>query len=277
MITARLASHAMSSMRCGITLQIVLLVSSYSGAHGHGYLRVPPARTGNDNGVYSSTCGAKKAIRATYTGGEVVEMQHTITAHHHGHIEMRINNGSTWQTLIRAEPPSDCVPDDSRTDCHPVDALHPERFYLAPKKSLPQTEKFRYIIPSDLSCDSCVLQWRWWTGNNGVAKKDYCCYWNQIESQGWQSSGFHGYFDGCPCGSTGTSNVEQFYGCSDVVVLPGGPTPAPTTAAPTPAPPPTQAPPPTPAPTPVPTTTPAPAPAPSCCKWAGDCGGSCAS
>merc|ERR1719145_90204 len=73
--------------------------------------------------------------------------------------------------MIRAEPPSDCTPNDwSRTDCHPVDVLHPERFYLAPKKSLPQTEKFRYIIPSDLSCDSCVLQWRWWTGNNGVAK-----------------------------------------------------------------------------------------------------------
>jgi len=269
MTNARLTSHAMSSMHCGITLQILLFVSSYSGAHGHGYLRVPPARTGNDNGVYSASCGAKRAIRATYTGGQAVEFEHTITAHHYGHIEMAINNGSTWRTLIRAEPPSDCIPNDSRTDCQPVDALHPERFFLSPKKTLPQTDKFRYIIPDDLSCPECVLQWRWWTGNNGVAKKDYCCYWNQIQSQGWNSNLFHGYFDGCPCGSSQTSNVERFYGCTDVAVLPGGPTPEPTPAPPTP---------PTPAPTLAPTEAPTQAPAPAqCCYSQGNCvsGGWC--
>merc|ERR1719350_1294314 len=247
-----------------IALQILLLASSYSGAHGHGYLKVPAARTGNDNGVYNPSCGAKKASRATYTGGQVVEFQHTITAHHYGHIEMRINNGSSWRDLIRAEPLSDCIPNDSRTDCQPLDALHPERFYLSPKKTLPQTDKFRYSIPDDLSCDSCVLQWRWWTANTMVGKKDYCCYWNQIKSQGWNEERYHGYFDGCPCGSSQTSNVEQFFGCSDVVVLPGGPTPAPTPAPPTP---------PTPAPiTPVPTPQPTPAPtqAPAqCCTGQG--------
>merc|ERR1719410_2007079 len=123
-------SHAMSSMRCGLALQILLLGSSYSGARGHGYLRVPAARTGNDNGVYSAACSGKRAIRATYTGGQVAEFRHTITAHHYGHIEMVINNGSSWRTLMRAEPPSDCTPNDSRTDCQPVDVLHPERFYL---------------------------------------------------------------------------------------------------------------------------------------------------
>merc|ERR1719350_2308557 len=152
MTNARLASHAMSSMRC-----VLLLVSSYSGAHGHGYLKVPAARTGNDNGVYNPSCGAKKAVRATYTGGQVAEFQHTITAHHYGHIEMTLGGNK----LIRAEPPSDCVPNDSRTDCQPIDALHPERFYLSPKKTLPQTDKFRYIIPGNFTCDSCVLQWRW--------------------------------------------------------------------------------------------------------------------
>jgi len=268
MTNARVTSHAMSSMRCGITLQILLLVSSYSGAHAHGYLRVPAARTGADNGVYSATCGAKKSIRATYTSGQAAEFQHTITAHHYGHVEMVISNGSSWRTLMRAEPPSDCIPNDSRTDCQPIDNLHPERFYLPPKRGLPQTDKFRYMIPDDLSCDSCVLQWRWWTGNTMVGKKDYCCYWNQIQSQGWNSNSFHGYFDGCPCGNTQTANVERFYGCSDVAVVPGGPTPEPTPAPPTP---------PTPAPTTAPTQAPTPPPpAPSCCKWSSSCGGSCA-
>merc|ERR1719454_121208 len=143
MTNARLTSHAMSSMRCGITLQTLLLVGSYSGAHGHGYLRVPIARTGNDNGVYNSACGAKKAIRATYTGGQVAEFQHEITAHHFGHIEMRICNetvgndcANQW-TLIRAEPPADCVPNDSRTDCQPIDVRHPDRMYLPPRRNLP--------------------------------------------------------------------------------------------------------------------------------------------
>merc|ERR1719445_1836089 len=96
----------MTSMRCGIALQILLFVSSTSGAHGHGFLKVPAARTGQNTGVYGGCGAGKKAIRATYTGGEVVEFQHQITAHHYGHLEMTINN----RTLIRAEPPSDCVP-----------------------------------------------------------------------------------------------------------------------------------------------------------------------
>jgi len=65
-----------------------------------------------------------------------------------------------------------------------------------------------------------------------------------------------------------------------------GPVPTPTTAAPTPTPAPTPAPAtpvptpqptavPTPQPTPPPTPQPTPAPAASCCKWAGNCGGSC--
>jgi len=256
-------------MRCGIALQILLFVSSSSGAHGHGYLKVPAARTGTNTGVYGGCGAGKKAIQATYTGGEVVEFQHQITAHHYGHLEMTINNGSSTRTLIRAEPPSDCIPNDSRTDCQPIDALHPERFYLPPKRGGAQTDKFRYIIPSDLSCNECLLQWKWWTANTMVAKRDYCCYWNQLDSQGWNSAPFHGYFDGCPCGSNSNANVEIFYGCSDVTVKPGGPTPQPTPAPPTPAPLPTPAPPTTAPPT--------PAPAPSCCKWSSSCGGSCAS
>jgi len=267
MTNARVTSHAMSSMRCGITLQILLLVSSYSGAHGHGYLKVPAARTGTNTGVYGGCGAGKKAIRATYTGGQVVEFQHQITAHHFGHVEMTINN----RTLIRAEPPSDCIPNDSRTDCQPIDVLHPERFYLPPKRGSSQTDKFRYIIPSDLSCDECLLQWKWWTANTMVAKPDYCCYWNQIDAAGWNSKPFHGYFDGCPCGSNRNNNVEVFFGCSDVTVLPGGPTPEPTPAPPTP---PTPAPT-TPAPTPQPTPVPTPAPAQCCTGQGGGCAAPC--
>merc|ERR1719362_1978932 len=187
---------------------------------------------------------AKKAIRATYTGGQVVEFRHKITAHHFGHLEMSICNTTAGNTcanawrLIRAEPAADCVPNDSRTDCQPIDERHPERFYLPPRRGLPQTDKFRYIIPADLSCESCTLQWRWWTANSNVGADDYGCYWDQIDAAGWNSDVFHGYFSGHPCGSKKATSVEQFTGCSDIRVVRGVPTPAPTTAAPTPAPPP---------------------------------------
>merc|ERR1740116_635740 len=220
---------------------------------------------------------AKKAIRATYTAGQVAEFEHQITAHHFGALEMKIcnetvgNNCANQWTLIRAEPPADCVPNDSRTDCQPIDVRHPERMHLPPRRNLPQKDQFRYIIPADLSCESCTLQWRWWTANSGVGQKDYGCYWDQLDAAGGTSSNFHGYFSGKPCGSDQAKNVEQFFGCSDITVLPGGPTPAPTTAAPTPAPPPTPALPPTPQPT---TAPPPPAPA-HCCTGSGTGGEGC--
>merc|ERR1719203_2192695 len=63
-------------------------------------------------------------------------------------------------------------------------------------------------------------------------------------------------------GRCGSAPWRQGDGCVEVVSIPAvAPTPAPTTPEPTPAP-----------TTPQPT----PAPAPSCCKWASNCGGSCA-
>merc|ERR1719476_199351 len=265
-------AHAMA-------LKTLLFVTCYTGAYSHGYLSKPVARTGNHNGLNGGWQGhwcagrnGKGAIRATYTGGQVVEFQHVITAHHFGHLEMTIcnttvgNNCANAVKMIRAEPPVDCVPNDSRTDCKPIDVRHPERFYLPPRRNLPQTDKFRYIVPYGLSCGSCTLQWRWWTANSAVGADDYGCYWDQIDAAGWNSNRFHGYFSGHPCGSQQARNVEQFTGCSDITVLPGGPTPAPQ---PTPAPPPTTTPQPTPAPPPP--STPAPTPAPGPCRHQTDC------
>merc|ERR1719150_2183646 len=94
-------------------------------------------------------------------------------------------------------------------------------------------------------------------------------------------------------GRCGSAPWSQGDGCVEVVSVPAiAPTPAPTTPAPQPTPAPTTPQPtpapttapttpqptpvPTPQPTPVPTPQPTPAPAPSCCKWASNCGGSCA-
>merc|ERR1719412_2898545 len=182
-------------------------------------------------------------IAATYTAGQVVEFEHVITAHHFGHLEMsicdrRINSSTAdpagclrrWK-LERGAPPADCRPNDSRTDCQPVDSRHPERFYLPPRRNLPQTDKFRYRIPAGLQCAECTLQWRWWTANSCVPARDYGCYWDQLSAAGWSTSGFHGYFSGKPCGNSGqpmcNNRGEQFVNCADIRVLASG-SPVPT-------------------------------------------------
>ena len=171
-------------MLCGNVLAALLFSAGLTGAHGHGYLSNPAARNGNSNGATQGVCGSGgwvntyRGPQATYTAGQVVEFQHVITAHHYGHFEMKICeqriNSSTaggataclnkW-ILERVEPSADCVPNDSRTDCQPVDTRHPERFYLPPNRGLPQTDKFRFRIPEGLQCEECTLQWRWCPGD----------------------------------------------------------------------------------------------------------------
>merc|ERR1719422_3076264 len=255
----------------GKTVVAAFLASLVTEAHGHGYISKPIGRNGNMNGANQpgSVCGGDRyvssfrGIQATYSAGQVVEFEHVITAHHFGHLEMsicdrRINSSagadaclSRWR-LVRAEPPADCRPNDARTDCQPVDNLHPERYYLPPQ-SKGRVHKFRYRIPSNLECAECTLQWRWWTANSCVPAEDYGCYWDQMMAAGWSTSGFHGYYSGHPCGNARqamcNNRGEQFVNCVDIKVQRSG--------APTPPTPPT---PPAPTPTPAPTTTPAPAP-----------------
>merc|ERR1719418_135549 len=260
-------------MLCGKALVVAFLASLVTGAHGHGYISVPLGRSGRNNGANQpgAVCGGSgylnrfSGIQATYSAGQVVEFEHVITAHHFGHLEMsicdrRINSsvadpeGCLRRGLLeRAAPPADCRPNDARTDCQPVDKLHPERFYLTPR-SKGRVNKFRYRIPSNMECAECTLQWRWWTANSCVPAEDYGCYWDQLKAAGWSTSGFHGYYSGNPCGNSGqpfcNNQGEQFINCVDIrVQRSGAPTP-PTPPAPTPTPPPPTPAPVTPAPTP---------------------------
>merc|ERR1712194_602862 len=117
-----------------------------------------------------------------------------ITAHHMGFFEFRICDqpldGSVvnpeaclnQRRLQRAAPASDCVVNDVRGDCQPVDTRHPERWYLSTGTG---DKTMRYEIPADLRCSSCTLQWQWWTGNSCTPGGDTGCYWADFAAQGW--------------------------------------------------------------------------------------------
>merc|ERR1719284_486124 len=153
--------------------------------------------------------------------------------------------------LRRMEPPTDCVPNDARGDCQPVHEEYPERWYLPPGTG---TYRMRFVIPSDLSCSDCTLQWRWWTANSCIPAKDYGCFYNKImPDAGWNSSEWCGEYCGT-CGGDQAINSncgEHFRNCADIQVI-GGSGGSPSPVAPSPSGPSPTSPVATPAPTPPP-------------------------
>lgn len=119
--------------------------------------------------------------------------------------------------------------------------------------------------PPVLGCSECIQNCRDYCGDFGGGYGNAECWGSPRYSFCKCREGEAFLLDGCPC---------ERDNC------PSATTPAPSTPAPTPpvGPSPSPTPPDTPAPTtPQPTPAPTTAPAPSCCKWSGNCGGSCAS
>jgi len=167
-----------------------------------------------------------------------------VTAHHMGHYEFRICDevidGSLsdpdaclnrW-VLERATPEeagfTDCQPGDDRAVCVPFDPRHPERWYLPPSTEISGTHTSYFKVPANLQCDTCALQWHWWSANSCEPAGDYDSYKDILQSKGYWTGGkaawwtaFSGACNG-PAGPNGHSGcVEQFWNCADIKVLPG--------------------------------------------------------
>lgn len=128
-------------------------------------------------------------IVATYRQGSTIEIGVSINAHHNGFMELHLCDASkcpggdispacfhragACRQLKRARN-SECDSGTSRR-CAPIDRNFPGRWYL-PCTRFPYTqnsiERFgvggtmRYQLPSDVSCDHCVLQWFWTAANS---------------------------------------------------------------------------------------------------------------
>jgi len=251
-----------------------LIVSTFFGffpySLAHGFIEFPPLRGGTAGRVetaYCPHCGNGEGLcgdggqwRAgsdllnfaqgpvtTLTAGEIAEFRVKITAHHMGFFEFRICeqhlDGSVvnpeaclnQRRLQRAAPASDCVVNDVRGDCQPVDTRHPERWYLSPGVG---DKTMRYEIPADLRCSSCTLQWQWWTANSCTPGGDTGCYWADFAAQGWDQGAWCGaYCGGCSSlleansssSASLTSCGEEFRNCADIAVAGAGETMASTT------------------------------------------------
>lgn len=224
-------------------------------------------------------------VQRTYTAGSTVGFVVAISTHHKGHFEFRISEhkldasleshqkGQEYlnQRVLERVPPEqiydDCVVDDARGDCQPVDVNHKGRWYVPPVASgqsvpgpdwsveatqlfanlggwgsnaAPYAYHMYYKIPEDLTCQHCTLQWYWVTGNTCLYDGDYFTYFRNLSAKGWNARAWSDFAaeDWASC-STSCCNSqlfgEEFWNCADIAVIGSNATAAPTPA-PTPAP-----------------------------------------
>lgn len=227
----------------------------------HGLCGDPVQGQSNPVRLEDETYLKAGVVTATYEPGEVVEFQVAVSTHHQGHYEFRIcdkplDAGSLTSAaegqacldqwlLSRAPPLADCVVNDTRGDCQPLDSKHPERWYLppagshtpvagrdfndsmAPKyPSAAEVHRMRFKIPDDLKCSRCTLQWYWSSGNSCYYDGDYFDYYRGIAALGWDAAAWQPQvlkpWANCAnsCCQTGGSFGEEFWNCADISVGP---------------------------------------------------------
>merc|ERR1712151_544462 len=210
-------------------------------------------------------------VKATLNAGGVVDILVAVNAHHQGHFEVRICNKvlspdnfaseAEGQTCLdeflleRADTPIDCVVNDERDNCVPIDPRHPERWYLPPAKegtqkasedwsdemvdtnTLPAATELRsitYKVPAALTCEKCTLQWYWVSANTCLYDADYLTYFRDLHAKGWsdvEKWAPHvlqswATADNTVCNSGRFS--EEFWNCADIAVVDGGSAPRPS-------------------------------------------------
>lgn len=172
--------------------------------------------------TYSSLLISLIGVYTTYTRGQVVPMEVQVPVYHGGRFQFRIQDvganadpdGSLWETLepliVESFSP---LCDDPSHGCGPDPCLQEHNCALIPLEKYGEHNE-KYVInvklPDDLTCEHCVLQWHWLTGNS--------CWPDWVACEG----------------------SEEFWNCADLRIVNGTSSPATPTPAPTPlSPPPT--------------------------------------
>ena len=171
-------------------------------------------------------------VTETYVAGRTYEFEFVITAHHYGHVELRLCKD--WRAPTQAcfdEHELEFVSDEIYGA--PRDPANPGRGYLAPSAHIdmkvPSSPgqfasgmlfRMKFKIPLSVgSCEHCALQWTYVTANtclvDGYRNYNFPC-------PTWWAS----HLPDCPYTKNwprdGSVFPEMFWNCADVRVLPAG-------------------------------------------------------
>lgn len=170
-----------------------------------------------------------------YVEGQTIIVSGVLTTNHAGHIEV-------YACPDHANPSPSCFTDNPLTMITdidyggPNDNTYPVRGYLSTASQF----KFSYQLPTGLTGDKVLIQWRYITANSchppGYSNPDL-----GLEARGWLRGP---NLPACPdLSPIGVGVPEQFWNCAEVTIHSGSPTSpspptssTPTSAPPTPAP-----------------------------------------
>ncbi|CAM9374797.1 unnamed protein product, partial [Choristocarpus tenellus] len=185
-----------------------------------------------------------------YEEGSIIEIKTMTSTYHWGHIEYFIcdakdladPNGPVTQECFNKHPLTR-APDDE--EASPIDPAHSGRYFLDPMCRAAETDQtvkpeggfagqvstMRYLLPAGLTCDRCILQMVYYTGNscNHPGYREFMstsvpkgCAPNKDD---WiNPANFR------DCGD-GDAYPEEFWNCADISIgsSGGNPSPAPMT------------------------------------------------
>eukprot|EP00951_Prasinocladus_malaysianus_P049418 scaffold669665_cov46-Prasinocladus_malaysianus.AAC.1 len=132
--------------------------------------------------------------------------------------------------------PSFRFEDNYTYSAQPIDPAAPHKFFLNPVCAFPQDQSVRgyrmtghFKLPDGVTCEQCVLQWWWITGNScvppGYRHFDFPSKWDACGDDGW----YNANQDDCE----GSTRGEEYWNCADVSIQSEGPTTVASSAPPT--------------------------------------------
>ena len=95
-------------------------------------------------------------IGATLASGQQLEVEVELTAYHQGYFQMRLCPHNRRDRPVAQT----CL------DMHLLSRVNGNHMYYPAKPEPGGRYKISYQLPSDLTCDLCVLQWRYVAGNS---------------------------------------------------------------------------------------------------------------
>lgn len=136
--------------QCSAVYHLTLTILGFCGVCGDAY-DMPQPRPNEMGGEYGLG-----VIGATLASGQQLEVEVELTAYHQGYFQMRLCPHNRRDRPVAQT----CL------DTHLLSRVNGNHMYYPAKPEPGGRYKISYQLPSDLTCDLCVLQWRYVAGNS---------------------------------------------------------------------------------------------------------------